>query len=235
MIRAVLFDLDDTLVDHQHAHRAALAGVRDHFPALQKVDLDALLAESQRILADIHLDVQLGRLAVSDARIARYRRLFAYAGVDESGECVAAADLSRTLYRGSRQCVSGARELLQLVSQHARIAVVTNNTTAEQTEKLATFGLAPFVGALVTSADVGVAKPERAMFDTALARLDCHAHEAAMVGDSLEHDVRGALDAGIAAFWLDRFGRATGAETFTVLQSLAPADAIARQILGRAC
>jgi len=234
MIRAVLFDLDDTLVDHQHAHRAALAGVREHFAALQAVELDALLAESTRVLACIHLDVQLGRIAIDEARIARYRQLFAFAGVDDSSESAAAADLSRRLYRDNRRCVTGACELLALISQRASIAVVTNNTTAEQTEKLARFGLAPYVRALVTSADVGVAKPARAMFDTALARLECAANEAVMVGDSLEHDIRGALDAGIAAVWLDRFAQATGNEAFGVLRSLAPAEIAAQRILGRA-
>ena len=81
-VRAVLFDLDDTLIDHQHASRAAMAGVRDRFPAFQHLTLDELGAEHQRILDVLHRDVALGQRTVDDARIERYRRLFAYAGAD---------------------------------------------------------------------------------------------------------------------------------------------------------
>jgi FMN phosphatase YigB (HAD superfamily) len=57
VIRAVLFDLDDTLVDHQHASRAAIAGVRERFTALRSRELDDLVRENQRILDSMHHDV----------------------------------------------------------------------------------------------------------------------------------------------------------------------------------
>src|SRR6185295_17057325 len=110
----------------------------------------------QRILDLLHDEVALGRRAVADARIERYRLLFAYAGSDAS-HASAAAELHRRVYQASRCRVAGALELLQALRGRVRIAVVTNNTTAEQTEKLATFELAALVDALVTSEAVGAA------------------------------------------------------------------------------
>ena len=206
-IRAVLFDLDDTLIDHQHASRAAMVGVRERFPAFQRLTLDELGAEHQRILDLLHHDVALGQRTVTDARIERYRRLFAYAGADP-GHAGAAAELHRRVYQASRCRVPGALELLQTLRGQVRIAAVTNNTLAEQTEKLATFDLAAEVDALVTSEEVGAAKPDGRIFAAALERVDCTPDNAVMIGDSWKHDVLGATDAGIAAIWFNRNGAA---------------------------
>ena len=174
-----------------------MVGVRDGFPAFQQLTLDELGVEHQRILELLHHEVALGRRTVDDARIERYRRLFAYAGADAT-HASAAAELHRRVYQASRCRVPGALELLRALRGRVRIAVVTNNTMAEQTEKLATFGLAALVDALVTSEEIGAAKPDGRIFAAALQRVDCAPDEAVMVGDSWTHDVLGATSAGIS-------------------------------------
>ncbi len=232
MVRAVLFDLDDTLVDHRHANRAAVAGVRERFAALQRVALDDLVAEGTRLLEALHHAVALGTLAVDAARVERYRALFAYAGAADDAAAAAAARTHRALYLKHRRRIAGALELLQALSAHVRIAVVTNNTLTEQSEKLATFELAPYVAALVTSAEIGASKPDPRIFGAALARLGCAPGDAVMIGDSLGDDVEGALAAGIAAIWFDRSGASPPKSlAVPVLTSLEPAADVARRIL----
>ncbi|MCC6192907.1 MAG: HAD-IA family hydrolase [Burkholderiales bacterium] len=227
MIRAVLFDLDDTLVDHQHANRAALAGVRERFAALQARALDDLVAENQRILDDIHEDVAVGRRDVADARIERYRRLFAFAG-EPNGRAAAAAELHRRVYQANRRRVEGALELVTLLAARLRVAIVTNHTVAEQQEKLATFGFAPMVHALVTSEEVGAAKPDPRIFRAALTRVECEAHEAVMIGDAWYQDIVGATGAGIRALWLNRQGLAHPDSSLALqIAALHPAEHIA--------
>ena len=117
-----------------------------------------------------------------------------------------AAELHRRTYQANRRCVEGALELVTHLKSRLRIAVVTNNTLAEQREKLATFGFAPLVDALVTSEEVGAAKPDARIFAAALERVACEPHEAVMIGDAWHHDVVGATSAGIRALWLNRHG-----------------------------
>jgi putative hydrolase of the HAD superfamily len=207
MIRAVLFDLDDTLVDHQHASRAAIAGVRERFKPLHAKDLDDLVRENQRILDSMHHEVAMGKRDVADARIERYRRLFAYAG-EGPERAGAAAELHRRIYQSSRRCVEGALELVTHLHARLRVGVITNNTVNEQTEKLATFGFAPHVDVLVTSEEAGVAKPDPQIFRIALERLGCEPYEAVMIGDAWVQDILGATSAGIRALWLNRHGLA---------------------------
>ncbi|MFO1317224.1 MAG: HAD family hydrolase [Burkholderiales bacterium] len=231
MIRAVLFDLDDTLVDHRDATRAALAKVRATFPALAAMPVEDLAAANQRILEALHGDVALGRITAAAARIERYRRLFALAGGPDD-RASAAAELHRRTYVAARRRVDGALELVAALRTRVRVAVVTNNTVAEQREKLAAFGFAPEIDALVTSEEVGAAKPDARIFLAALARLECAPADAIMVGDSWHHDVLGAVAAGLRAVWFNRHGGAHP-DPFIApqIRSFTPTDAAAATLL----
>ncbi len=207
MIRAVLIDLDDTLVDHLYAVRTALGALHARDARLQSLEFEFLLAEWQRVLDEMHDDVALGRVPIHESRIVRYRHFYALAGspVERAeAEVIAAAHMQT--YMSSRRIVPGAVALLAALRPHVRTAVVTNNTVIEQDEKLATFGLWPHVDALVTSEECGMTKPDPAIFHAALERLGVAAGETVMVGDSWKNDVLGAVACGIRPVWLNRHG-----------------------------
>jgi putative hydrolase of the HAD superfamily len=86
------------------------------------------------------------------------------------------------------------------------LAVLTNGPSCLQREKLAASGLASYFEVVVASGDLGVGKPDVAVFSQVLERVGSPTH-ATMVGDNVERDVDGALDAGIGAVWLNRDGR----------------------------
>ena len=205
-VRAVLIDLDDTLVDHRYALRAALSALHRDDERLNTLEFEFLLSEWQRLLEEMHEDVALGRISIHESRVMRYRRFYEFAGSPverEEAETIAARHLGE--YMVSRRIVPGAAALMERLALHAPIAIVTNNTVKEQVEKLATFGLDRHVTALITSEECGVAKPDSAIFRHALERLDVAAGDAVMIGDSWEKDVVGATRAGIRAVWLNRF------------------------------
>ena len=207
MIRAVLIDLDDTLIDHQHAMRTSLRLLHEGDARLQVLDYEFLLAEWHRLLETMHDQVALGRIPIHESRIIRYRRFYELAGAPvDRAEAERIAAIHVQTYMSNRRTVPGAAALLELLRRHAQIAVVTNNTLSEQEEKLATFGLRSHIDALVTSEECGVAKPQAAIFRCALERLDVAAHEAVMVGDSWANDVVGAANLGMRAVWLNRHG-----------------------------
>ena len=207
MTRAVLIDLDDTLVDHQHAMRSALRALHQSDARLQTLEYDFLVAEWQRVLEAMHDDVALGRIPIHESRIIRYRHFYSLAGAPvERDEAVLIAERHIRSYMASRRIVPGADALLHAIKPHAKVAVVTNNTREEQKEKLAAFGLTQYVDELVTSEEFGAAKPHRSIFDHALERVGTSACDAVMVGDSWINDVVGAHGAGIRAVWLNRHG-----------------------------
>jgi putative hydrolase of the HAD superfamily len=98
-----------------------------------------------------------------------------------------------------------APALAQLRKRGLRLVVVSNWDCSLR-DVLAELGLRGVVDAVVTSAEVGAPKPDRRIFEAALAAAGCAAAECVHVGDSPAADVAGARAAGIRALLLARAG-----------------------------
>lgn len=235
MVRAVLFDLDDTLFDHAGCARDALTAVQGFDPRLAATSFDALERTHAALLEDLHGEVMLGRLPLDDARRERFRRLLASYGAEDADRIAAdVASTYRDAYREARRAVAGASTLLAAVSKRARVAVVSNNLLEEQQEKLQLCALAAYVDALVVSEEVGVSKPDPRIFRIALDRLHCPPADAVMVGDSWSADIEGARAAGIPAVWFNprRLRPGDPAAGIPELHSLEPVDEAMKVIFG---
>jgi putative hydrolase of the HAD superfamily len=95
---------------------------------------------------------------------------------------------------------------LSALREHKRLVV--SNWDCSLPDWLRGAGLLEHVDAVVTSAEVGVAKPGRAIFESALRLARAEPGEAVHVGDSLENDVAGARAAGIRPVLVARDGSA---------------------------
>lgn len=109
---------------------------------------------------------------------------------------------------------------LRLARERRVAVVVVSNWDVSLGQQLARLGLGPLLDGVVTSAEVGVAKPGAAIFEAALSRAGVRAADALHVGDSLEEDVRGAVAAGVEAVWLRRDGDLGAPEGVTAIASL---------------
>lgn len=204
---AVLFDLDDTLFDHDYCSRSALWSVREEHPALSAAPWEKLRETYSRLLEEVHARLLGGEFTLDEARRERFRLLFSELGEQAPDGLVRrAVEGYGRAYRESWRAVPGAEELLRRVGERATVAVVTNNLLREQQDKLSVLGLGRYVDALVASEEIGVAKPEPEIFRVALERVGCAPNEAVMVGDSWASDVLGAHAAGIPAVWLNARG-----------------------------
>lgn len=226
--KAVLFDLDDTLFDHMHSSRQGLvAAIKDH-SNLQQAKFLEVERLYTRLLDEYHIQVLQGKISLEQARFRRMQELFEYYEVlAEEQQIEQAIAQYVASYRLARQPVAGSLQLLQALHGRVHIAIVTNNITAEQKEKLQECGLEPFVDTLVTSEDVGAIKPDPAIFESALQRIGCSAQEAVMLGDAWSADIIGAQRAGIRAVWLNRTGMdCPDPALATELQALEPLDTV---------
>ncbi len=237
--RAVLFDLDDTLFDHRGASRAALRIVQAGHDCFASWSFDALERVHSRFLEETHADVLAGTKTVDAARLERFRRVFRMAGVEMDNDGLESTAMTyRRTYLDNRRPVEGARALLAALKPRVRIAIVSNNVRDEQEGKLALFGFEPFIDELVVSAEVGISKPDAAIFRIALDRLGVTAEHAVMVGDSWAADIDGARAAGIRAIWFNptgqsRPGGSAAGDTVEELRAFEPlADVITTIVTG---
>jgi HAD superfamily hydrolase (TIGR01549 family) len=236
-IRAALFDLDDTLFDHQHCARASLEAVRNRHECFRCLPLEEVARAHAALLEELHVEVLAGRLDIDGARLQRFRRLFLSAGVTASDTLVRdAAAGYRQAYLAARRTVAGAAVLLQRVRAEAAVVVVSNNILDEQQNKLQHCGLDNLVDILVVSAEEGISKPDPAIFLRAVARAGCTPDAAVMVGDSWSADVAGARAAGVRAVWFNRHGlpRPERADDVAELRSFEPVEDAVRTIFGGA-
>jgi HAD superfamily hydrolase (TIGR01549 family) len=229
-VTTVLFDLDDTLFDHMATARAALAATAAGRPALHGVPPEDLYQRYSELLEELHPRVMRGEIPYLVAREQRFARLLApYEGLSgPESQAVAAQHYGH--YQQLRQPVAGARALLQRLKPAYKIGIVTNNRTTEQQEKLRFLKLDKLVDALITSEDVGVLKPDPAIYQIALQRLRASPAETVMVGDNWSADVLGALAVGIRPVWLNRTGAARLLPHVAELTSLEPVADVYQQL-----
>ena len=228
----ILFDLDDTLFDHAATARAALVATAAARPSLQAVPVEALYQRYSELLEALHPLVMTGRLSYLAAREQRFQQLLApYEPGISAAESLRVAEQHYGHYQRLRRPVAGARALLQRLKPTCRIGIVTNNRTEEQREKLRFLGMDTLVDALITSEQVGVLKPEPAIYQVALRRLNARPAETVMVGDNWQADVVGALAVGIRPLWLNRTGAPRLLPHVGELVSLEPVDEVLQRII----
>ena len=204
MVRAVLFDLDDTLFDHRLCARTALTALHGAYEVLRGRPFAEVERLHASFLEELHPRVTAGELPLEEARQERFRRLFAALGETPDESVVAeAAETYRGGYVKIRRPIAGAAALLAAVKQRARVGIVSNNLLDEQQGKLRQCELDRYVDVLVVSEEAGMSKPDPRIFQIALDRLECAAAEVVMVGDSWAADVIGARAAGIRPIWFN--------------------------------
>ena len=206
MIKAVLFDLDDTLYDHTHSLRTGLNSVKEKYDCFASYSLDELISEHLRLLDIIHkTQVLTGKLSVKEAREERFRIAFENFGCKSSKKLAAeAAEYYRINYESSRKLVDGSLGLLNALNKKIKIGIVSNNLVSQQEDKIKYFGLGKFIDTLVVSETAGFTKPDARIFKIALDNLGINPDEAVMIGDSWDEDIIGARNAGIKAIWFNR-------------------------------
>lgn len=229
MLRAVLFDLDDTLFDHRLCAHTALSELHASHPRFQQTAFDEFERLHASFLEDLHKKVMTGELPLEVARQERFRRVFNALGLEPPEDVIVdAAATYRDGYRRIRQPIGGAAALLAAVKQRARIAIVSNNLLEEQQDKLRHCALDEYIDVLVVSEEAGVSKPDPLIFAIALERLGCRAQEVVMVGDSWPADIEGAKAAGIRPIWFNplRKPQPEGAERVDEIHALEPLEAV---------
>ena len=96
----------------------------------------------------------------------------------------------------------GAKELLEILSAHYDIYVVTNGNASSQKTRLNRSGILRYIKDYFISETAGAAKPDKRYFDYVLDHIPgAQPKECIVIGDSLSSDMRGAVNAGMDSIW----------------------------------
>ena len=107
--------------------------------------------------------------------------------------------------------------LQYLCDKGYKIHLITNGFEETQHNKLKNSGIHHFFVEIITSEGSNSIKPKKEIFDYALKKANALAHQSIMIGDSIEVDVLGALNAGIDQVYMNHTGvECTITPTYTV-------------------
>ena len=200
----IFFDLDGTLLDHETAERRAAAKLQQRHAELFPEPTHEF-QERWHGLAEKHMDRFLrGEVSEQDHRRARIREVFHDHGIPD-GEADDIFDFYLDWYVKSWRLFLDVRQCL-INLRGSQLGIITNGGSAHQRLKLSRLRIRNFFSVVVSSEDVGLSKPDLAIFYFAAAAAGVTPAECVYVGDRLHTDAQPAHDAGFLGVWLDRKG-----------------------------
>ena len=209
--KAILFDMDDTILDDSGATEACWRAACLLGQTRQAGITAEELYTAIRRYADWYwgdsLRHRVGRLDMRAARRDIVTEALRELGVDAPELAVVIADAYGTAREEAVTPLPGAIETLRrLGARGVRLALLTNGNAAMQRRKIEAHGLAAYFACVLIEGEFGAGKPEERVYHHALERLEVATGDAWMVGDNLEWEVAAPQRLGIYSVWVDARG-----------------------------
>jgi putative hydrolase of the HAD superfamily len=205
---AIIFDLDDTIVDDSGAVAACWQEVC--LEASERIDrldpstlLSAIEHERDWYWSDPSRHRE-GRLDLRAASTLIVDKALISLGYEIPGAGAKIADRYRDLREERLTLLPGALETIEWFrDKGVRLGMATNGGATGQRAKIERFGLAPFFDRIIVEGEFGIGKPHREVYETLFASLGAEPAKTWSVGDNLEWDVGAPQSFGAYGIWVD--------------------------------
>lgn len=209
--RAILFDLDDTILDSTESATRTWRRTAEDFVDQIGHDIDAIDAALERARNWYWSDPErhrVGRLNLDQARHDVTHRGLLELGIEDADLARSFSEHYTTLRIDSMQPFPGAIETLaHFQNAGVRLAMLTNGKAQTQRQKVVQFDLARYFDVVLIEGELGYGKPDPRVYNTALAACgDCPPTEAWCVGDNLRWEVATPQAMGMHGVWVDWAG-----------------------------
>lgn len=207
-VKAVLFDLDDTLYDRDKAQREILRVIVQEFP-----DLFTGIDEERMVDAFIESDLVAVKEYnagnhIDEVRVRRTRNFLKNVGLSEKGKDYVneITTIYLIAYPTLNVPIEGTKSVLENLAEKFQLGIVSNGSLEVQFQKLITLNIKYLFNCIILSEEVGIRKPDPRIFLKAANSLAREPKECLHIGDSYDADILGAKNAGIRACWFNPRG-----------------------------
>ena len=205
MVKAILWDVDGTLLDFLAAEKAAVQRLFGEFGLGECTD--AMVARYSAINDGYWKRLERGEITKREVLIGRFREFFTELGIDPD----LAEPFNAKYQHALGDTVVHRDDSLKIVKAlHGKVRqyVVSNGTVVAQTKKLQRSHLGEWMDGVFLSEELGAEKPSPRFFEQVFAALpDIPKEDMLIVGDSLTSDMQGGLNAGVPTCWYNPKGQ----------------------------
>lgn len=197
-IKHIFFDLDHTLWDFDKNSGLAFNSIFEK--NLIEVKLELFLEVYAPINSHYWKLYREERVSKENLRYWRLKETFDALNIDVSDEKIQALSIDYIDHLPlHNHLLEGSLEILEYLQQKYTMHIITNGFKEVQYKKLESSGILKYFTTITTSEDVGVKKPNKAIFENALEVANAKKEESIMIGDNFEADFMGAIDFGMKA------------------------------------
>ncbi len=204
-LKHIFFDLDHTIWDFDRNAQETLLELYE-IHKLKDLGLhsaqdfiDLYGTNNQLLWKQYHL----GQITKEKLRAERFRSTFLTLGVKPELVPHQFEDDYVRMSPSKTHLFDGATKVLGYLQKKYQLHIISNGFKETTLIKMDLSGLNPYFTQVIISEDVGVNKPDRAIFEYALNKAMAKKEESIMIGDSLEADIRGAQDFGLEAIFFN--------------------------------
>lgn len=199
MIKNILFDLDDTILDFKRAEAAALSKTLIKFGV---EPTQYIISQYSKYNISQWKRLELGEITREQVKVNRYKLLFDELGLDLSPEDVT-ADYEENLCC-EHYFIDGALEAIQALYKDYDLYIVSNGAKRVQDGRLNGAGILKYFKGVFISEVVGYEKPSSQFFEYCFSQIsDFKREETIIIGDSLSSDIKGGINAKIKTVWFN--------------------------------
>ena len=231
MIRGIAFDIDGTLLNHEQALDRALHHL--YPPIKKKIPHSSFneFLEVWKINTDHFIKKYLdGLISFKQQRILRVKSVF------NNWDCHLSTEEAWSIfqkylveYERNWELFDDVFPCLKMLKDFP-LGVISDGPSKQQRRKLSYTGINSYFSSVIISGEVGVQKPQPAIYKMSAKELNLSLDEIVYVGDQLEKDACGALNAGMYGVWINRTNQVPENSNVITIQNLTELLKVVKQL-----
>jgi len=202
----IFFDIDNTLLDHDHAMMQGAALFQEEFTEAFPISRPAFTERWISLADQAYRRYLQGELSLQEARIWRMQTLFKSVGAALSpADALDLAQQAINTYTSHWRLYPDVRPCLERLAG-LPLGIISNGHAQQQREKLEALDLSDIFTIVCISSEIGAVKPAATIFARACQSAGFSTNACIYIGDQLETDARAAASVGMYGIWLNRKG-----------------------------
>lgn len=209
-IKAIYFDLDDTLCAYWAASRKGLRATLDEagFNGETEKAVEAWKSVFTSFSPEVKQSHWYERYLETGepTRTEHMRRMLTKLGIEDEAKAAQLSERYAFFRDANLRLFDEAEDVLRFLKGKFKLGLITNGPADIQRQEIATLGIAPYFDQILIEGEFKIGKPHLEIFDDARNRWGFEPHEMLFVGNAFAHDVQGAKNAGWHALWVNKDG-----------------------------